>query len=98
MMVWGSVLRAITIVVVLMLFCPPVEAQVTCIQTYLSASNTRSLGFAPSVAEDLVNKAAVAIGQSPSGIRIIPCDGVDKVQSIYYHRPEVPKGDYIVYD
>jgi hypothetical protein len=73
-------------------------AQVTCIQTYLSSPDHTALGFAPSDVESVVSKVANSIGLSPSGIRVIPCDGVANAQSAYYSRDDIPKGDYILYD
>jgi hypothetical protein len=74
------------------------HAQVTCIQTYLSDPNRTALGFAPSDVDAVVSKVANSIGLSPSGIRVIPCDGVANVQSAYYSRDDIPNGDYILYD
>jgi hypothetical protein len=74
------------------------KAQVTCIQTYVSSSAHKTLGIAPSDVEGLVAKVAKAIGLPSTGILIVPCDGVLKVQSAYYDRPDIPKGDYILYD
>jgi hypothetical protein len=73
-------------------------AQVTCIQAYLSNPNRIALGFAPSDVEAVVSKVANSMGLNSSGIRIIPCDGVANVQSAYYARDDIPKGDYILYD
>jgi hypothetical protein len=73
-------------------------AQVTCIQTYLSNPDHTALGFAPSDVEAVVSKVANSIGLSPSGIRVVPCDGVANAQSAYYSRDDIPKGDYILYD
>jgi hypothetical protein len=74
------------------------RAQVTCIQAYLSDPSRTALGFTPSDVETIVSKVANSIGLSPSGIRVIPCDGVANVQSAYLSRDDVPKGDYILYD
>jgi hypothetical protein len=74
-------------------------AQVTCIQMHLATKIHKSLGFAPSDVENLVSKVANSIGLSPAGISIIPCNGINKVQSIYYDdRKDVPKGEYILYE
>jgi hypothetical protein len=74
------------------------EAQVTCVQAYVSSLKHQTLGIARSDVAGLVSNVAKAIGLSPTGILIVPCDGVLKVQSTYYDRPEIPKSDYILYD
>ena len=74
------------------------HAQVTCAINYVQARQPKPMGFSPSEVEQLVSDVATAIGLSPKGISIIPCDGVGKVQSIYFNRKEVPQGDYIFYD
>ena len=88
----------ISTVTALVLFVTCAQAQVTCIQAYLSDPNRTALGIAPRDVEAVVSKVANSIGLSPSGIRVIPCDGVANVQSIYYYRDDIPKGDYILYD
>jgi len=79
------------------------EAQLTCIQASVSSTTQPSLGFAPSDVVGLVTQVASAIGLSPNGISIIPCDGIRdgeiKAQSIYLDRPDLKiKGDFILYD
>ena len=80
-------------------YAQPASAQVTCVMKYAQLHNPKALGFSPTDVERLVGDVATAIGLSVRGIHIIPCDGVGKVQSIYYHdRTDIANGDYIFYD
>ena len=69
-----------------------------CIKRYLASKEARGLGFTPAEVESLVTQEANAFGLSPKGIRVIPCEGVNKVRSNYIDDKEVPTGDYILYD
>jgi hypothetical protein len=69
-------------------------AQITCIQ---KQNDNHSLGIAPSDVENIVAQIATAIGLSPTGITVVPCDGIPKVLSNYYDH-DVPQGEYILYD
>ena len=89
---------AAVLIVVLPCLAREAYAQVTCAINYVQAKQPKPLGFSPNEVERLVSDVATAIGLSPRGISIIPCDGVGKVQSIYFNRKEVPQGDYIFYD
>jgi hypothetical protein len=97
-MCWRASRTYICVFIFSFLFVLGAQAQVTCIQTYLATSNPGGLGFAPTDVEVVVSNVANSIGISPKGIRVIPCDGVANVQSVYYDRSEIPKGDYILYD
>jgi hypothetical protein len=74
------------------------SAQITCIQTYVSSGATSTLGFAQSDVESIVSQISKAIGLDPTGIKVVPCAGVGKVQSAYYDQADVPLGDYVLYD
>jgi hypothetical protein len=90
-------LAKISVFLAALLIWTSANAQVTCIQTYLELEKP-ALGFAPSEVEGIVTQIATAIGLTPAGITVVPCDGITQVQSFYFVRPGVPQGEYILYD
>jgi hypothetical protein len=90
--------RGAAFVLVLTVLSSSAHAQRTCIQDYVSASNRQSLGISPLDVENLITQVAGGIGLNLQAIRIVPCDGVSKAESIYYDPKDPQQGEYILYN